>query len=111
MRQQIYIRQYNQLKEEAKVEYHNWLSSKGYAVKNPWNNKLDFLLTLGQMIEFLEENCGIIYIKGKLVSEHKGDWGVELAEGSRNTDYAKEELADTLWEAVKDQLNQIEKQL
>ena len=98
MRQYITPKQLNELREKGKKRLRKWLSDhKGYEhlpyVVVPFvsGGKLP-LLSIGQMIEFLDDDGNL----------HNDTRNRGLLWGGRVTD----ELADDLWKAVREILNE-----
>ncbi len=93
MKQNITIEQFDELPEEAQQELIEWMGAKNY-------NFMDLYMTIGQMIEFLDEHNKLGYwdsgfdgdgVNGKLIK-----WK------------SKDNLCDTLWKTVKEILNKDE---
>jgi hypothetical protein len=85
VKQNITVEQLNELSKEQKDKLFRWM----YSVKM---ETPCIAMSIGQMIEFLEEHDGIpLWERLKMISD---SWK------TRN-----EELCDALWEAVKEVLN------
>ena len=101
MKQHIDLSDLESLSEKGKEKLREWAGNKqieaiesaGYQVKIYGNND-DFtpLLSIGQMIEFLNT-------RAMTIQNYKTGWKLE-----HNYDYASDELCDSLWAAVKEEL-------
>ncbi len=100
MKQHITIDQLNELSLEARLKLGKWL----FSPPNTFNNELP-LLSIGQMIEFLlEQDSGYFSIDTLPVhSPLDFEMVLILVTDDRKT-FRKPELADALWEAVKNVL-------
>jgi hypothetical protein len=91
MKQYISIEQINEyldMPKESRKKLHAWCKSKGYLE----DKSIVPLLTIGQMIGYLEEHLGCWY-KPWIIG------GYDVAPPNAS------ELCDALWEAVKSELN------
>lgn len=95
MKQYITYEQLNQLSHQGKQKLHEWLQNRQEWTPDPRPILIDWVtLTIGQMIEFLDDH-GVDYYDA-FVKEWKSD-GMEDR-------YPASELCDALWNAVKDVL-------
>lgn len=108
MKQTITVDQLNELSPEAKEMLMNWVD-RNIDVKarsiNPmiavahWREDKNYLLSSGEMIEFLD---------GKFINFWRGarrDWLIVIDDDKH---IVKQELVDCLWEAVKEILEEQE---
>ena len=100
MKQHISAKQLKELSTKGKAELFKWRVKKGYA-RNPFKVTLPPLLSIGQMIEFLGKSIFSI-------EPHSGTWSLMIGQptGSLLRTERHKELADALWEAVKEILNE-----
>lgn len=106
MKQNITPKQLNELSKKGKEKLGRWwYGKKVEAFEYEFNLTELPLLSIGQMIEFLDEYTNI----GELVKIERlrGNNGWIVDAGSIVTD--EEELIDNLWEAVKEILEKNEK--
>ena len=100
MKQNISIKQLNELSDKGREKYQKWCRTRLPATVN--------LLSIGQMLEFIEDQAeinSIVYFRTEPW------WHIELtnrsigkgAEG--HIDITETELSDALWEACKEVLN------
>ncbi len=116
MKQNITVEQIDELSEKGKKRLKKWAISHKFAyiyddryvfgVPFGWNDLP--LLSIGQMIQFLDEKWGNIYFpilrKTKRRKRGKADeWNITMYNGKPRIYY--KELADALWEATKEVLN------
>jgi hypothetical protein len=108
MKQHITIEQMNELSMKHRKKLHDWcIVKKWYKLphKKYWVKYTVPLLTVGQMIEFLN-TTHTVHMQ-QWMDEFK-DWRVGLDWSSAEHFYyivEKPELVDALWEAVKEILN------
>lgn len=105
MKQNITPEQLNELSDKGIEGLRKWLSKKyGYDVMNKDHTKWleSLLLSIGQMIEFLDENdfLELIDYWGANIGGYQNKWRVECKDSQFNDN----ELCDALWEAVKEVL-------
>jgi hypothetical protein len=96
MKQNITTKQLNELSEKGKDKLITWMMNCGYVTVEV-NLEEDIpLLSIGQMIEFLDE---------QFVELHQTSsfWGVRLKKNKYVVEKPKE-LCDALWQAVKEVL-------
>lgn len=113
MKQHITLEQFDKLSTKQKNNLLKWALEKEYVVRLP--NGIDDLLgrpyyvpllSIGQMIEFLDEHDKFPTLFKYCVGEkewtlgHDEDHGVTFVDEHKNT-----ELCNALWEAVKEVLN------
>ena len=130
MKQNITAEQLNELSDKGKEKVRNWCEKKdygGYVLikrvnKPPANEFTMAFLSIGQMIEFLDEHNWkenlvitksgphkIVKLPGqeKLPDETERAWYcADLQEGMVTRGYGNKELTDSLWEACKDVLDE-----
>ena len=97
MKQQITTKQRDELNEEGQNTLRHWVLSKGYV--------LDTKLSIGQMIEFLEDNNAIDeeFIYAQWDSNNNcPSWVVN----SNEKEFRNKELRIALWKVVKEVLNE-----
>ena len=95
MKQYITLEQLNELSEKGKERLREWANNKSYDDNLILTDDGRYFqqLSIGQIIEFLDENKRILVVIGK--KKIKGiTWKFE-----------EEELCDALWKAVKNILN------
>ena len=108
MKQYITVEQLNELDKDKKdklmgiiddIEYVNVRKQNHYVAMVFWHEDKNYLLSIGQMIEFLGEH--------DLLRDHSNPlYGVDKFQSVEWMD--GEELADSLWEAVKEVLTKQE---
>jgi len=97
MKQRITATDFQQLSQKGRDKLFEWMSDKGY-----WHNSLDrmeYLPNLGQMVEFLDEH------ETMTLQKRRKRWWVHRYysyRGKLKRMLRKTELADSLWEAVKE---------
>jgi hypothetical protein len=106
MKQHITEDQLNELSDEGKIKLNEWYNKKpheylivGICADGTTNKTYQQppLLTIGQMIEFLDGNF-INFWRGK-----RDDWLIIIDDDKH---IVKKELVDALWDAVKEVLNE-----
>lgn len=88
MKQNITTEQLNELTKEQSDKLFGWMGENGY---------LGSRLSIGQMIEILEERRELVFTRKELN-------GVYSLQVSIFSNEPKEEICDFLWEAVKEAL-------
>ena len=117
MKKTITIEQLEELSEKGKERLREWIESKlsppisGSAYIGPLSSpyQTSYFMTIGQMIEFLEDNTedgGYIddYFDHNIIDGKTG-YSSNVAIGW----HTKKELCDALWEAVKEILEEDDK--
>ena len=111
MKQHITVDQLNELSEKGKEKYHLYgmkiFNYPGRVQQVVWHDikKVPYpLLSIGQMIEFLDgvDSCNEVSISnnGGKYSDNNYQWSLYDCSDA----YIKQELCDALWEAVKEVL-------
>lgn len=114
MKQHITVSQLNQLNKKGKKRLDEWFCRQPYTYTLTSIQKVGEtgfknnspLLSIGQMIEFLDENG--FYIDNfmeQFISKDKKYWEITYLWLDRAHVVSKTELCDALWEAVKEVLN------
>jgi len=97
MKQQITEEQFNELNEEKQTQLIKWARSNRYGVGVTWLP----LLSIGQMIEFLDDNDDDWKSCAFVDNGSMGDYGwEEFWERDKS-----KELCDALWKEVKEVFN------
>lgn len=101
MKQHITVEQFMELKDSAKVKLWEWAQAEGrhYLVASEDKQTIYPLLSIGQMIEFLNEHGH----KDMVIKRINGDWDYEHDRYHYFHPYGQE-LAEALWDAVKNVL-------
>ena len=96
MKQHISVEQLNELSDKGKEKLRKWvLEKRYYSTLNPIRNKELPLLSIGQMIEFLDYR-----VKGwQYTNDPLGKYWTIWS--STDKKFESKELADALWEACK----------
>jgi hypothetical protein len=113
MKQQITSEQLNELSDKGKYTLWIWERNKEYGDKDSFSKLSE--LSVGQMIEFLDEQMPVSYITHQS-QWHGGNWHYDggsipseltlpALEKSIKS-FESNELCDALWEAVKDVLEE-----
>ena len=97
MKQNITAKQLNELSEKGKKKLWDWIIEKPWWEKYSGISKSS-LLSIGQMIEFLAEYSVMT------IHYQPGAWDINYDLGEFNLQMR--ELADALWEAVKEVLEE-----
>ena len=98
MKQTITIKQLNELNEKGKKKLRKWVEDKDYWPPPLSKSDHQLILSIGQLVEFLDENDDYFKTwyrlgKSKISRECRSfQWKYD------------EELCDNLWEAVKEAL-------
>lgn len=114
MKQRINLKQFKELSDNAQTRLLNWLNKeqgKPGANSNDLYESASFALSIGKMIEFLDQHktkemmsyWGVAHI----TTTEKNIWYVGEDGGdelSNMGNYEDKELCDALWEAVKEVL-------
>lgn len=88
MKQHITVEQLDELSEEGLKKISDWCSSKGWLIIN---------LSIGQMIEFLDEATSHEF---SVVNTIDG-WKINFGCYNHDFNVEREEFCDALWQAVK----------
>jgi len=112
MKQEITRGQFNELDTFDKDKVCNWSLEKDYGVRLDPNNIYAACLTIGQMIEFLNEEYSneidIKYCPEVVFDEYDSDGPQWVVTINRAQFHTAEELCDALFKCVKDTLNGID---
>ena len=95
MKQRISVEQYKELSELAKRKLEIWCEEKRYGAEIDGDFIPAVQLSIGEMIEFLDEEYGSWYM------ESWQDWHIISTQNNKDLLLAKEnELVDALWKAT-----------
>ena len=106
MKQHISISDLEQLSKKGKERLRKWTKSRDYRLPigvNAKTGNIKFtlpLLSIGQMIEFLDEQLYFDFFE-RFVKTHDGEWNYE---DDNLLSHNYKELCDSLWQAVKEVL-------
>lgn len=103
MKQHISVEQLNQLSEKGKEKYISFCRKLGLEIER-YKEKTNYpLLSIGMMIEFLGDN----FVSLNFGPIMWGNWIWTIKYKKKNIiEIQNDELADALWEAVKEVLNE-----
>lgn len=103
MKQKITTKQISELSFAGENNLHNWAYRHGYRKRIVEKGTFSFclpLLTIGQMIEFMDDQGNFGYSKQFVGSGNTLYWVIREKNKKENK-FKSVELCDTLWKAVK----------
>lgn len=102
MKQHMAEKDWVELSKEQKVKLGEWCSNHVAMVFSGTKIGSGYLLSIGQMIEFLEPYLSDIATSHGVANDEVKGWRIFILQGKT---HRGDELCDVLWEAVREVLN------